>query len=94
MGTYKFRQHFINGFGQKVVKGKMIRGELGTGVTDVNGKEIFEGDIVDDGKGNRARVVCRNGGLVVRRGDDDAFAEDTPIAFSHNSYRIVGHVDD
>lgn len=41
------RQHFINGFGQKVEKIKPVQGELGSGVHDINGKEIFVNDIIE-----------------------------------------------
>ena len=49
------RQHFINGFGQKVEKIKQVKGELGSGVHDTSGKEIFVNDIIEgqlDGYGS------------------------------------------
>ena len=41
------RQHLINGFGQKIEKIKTYQGELGSGVHDTNGKEIFVNDIIE-----------------------------------------------
>lgn len=41
------RQHFINGFGQKVEKIKPIQGELGSGIHDINGREVFVNDIIE-----------------------------------------------
>lgn len=38
---------FINGFGQKVEKIKSVKGELGSGIHDINGKEIFVNDIIE-----------------------------------------------
>ena len=43
---HTIRQHFINGFGQRVTKIKSIQGELGSGVRDKFGKEIVENDII------------------------------------------------
>lgn len=55
------RQHFINGFGQKVEKIKPVQGELGSGVHDINGKEIFVNDIIE---GER----CSYGGIYLVKG--------------------------
>ena len=41
------RQHLINGFGQKVKKVKTYQGELGSGIHDTDGHEIFVNDIIE-----------------------------------------------
>lgn len=41
------RQHLITGFGQKVEKIKTYQGELGSGIRDTAGKEIFVNDIIE-----------------------------------------------
>lgn len=43
----RVRQHLINGFGQKVEKVKTVQGELGSGIRDTSGKEIFVNDIIE-----------------------------------------------
>ena len=43
----RVRQHLINGFGQKVEKIKMVQGELGSGICDTSGKEIFVNDLIE-----------------------------------------------
>lgn len=41
------RQHLVNGFGQKVEKIKTYQGDLGSGIHDISGKEIFVNDIIE-----------------------------------------------
>lgn len=41
------RQHLVNPYGEKITKIKTVKGELGSGVHDTNGKEIFVGDIIE-----------------------------------------------
>ena len=43
---HSIRQRVINQYGLPVVKIEQVNGELGSGVFDCNGREIFEGDIV------------------------------------------------
>ena len=43
---HNIRQHVINQYGLPVTKIETVHGELGSGVIDKNGKEIFECDSV------------------------------------------------
>lgn len=43
---HSIRQHIINAQGFKTTKVIKVEGELGSGILDKNGREIFEGDTV------------------------------------------------
>ena len=43
---HKIRQRVINEYGLPVTKIETVNGELGSGVFDKHGKEIFEGDML------------------------------------------------
>lgn len=77
--------------GLKVTKVETVNGELGSGIVDKNGKEIFEGDIVSNGRHNFP-VKFINGAL---------FFYDESKAEGHNinphfaqGFEVIGHVED
>lgn len=93
--------------GLKVTKVETVNGELGSGVKDRNGKEIFEGD--------RVKVLFAEGGRYVGtvRFEDGSFSIYSPRIDSQDgrytiepereysvsdcysdNFAIVGHVDD
>ena len=95
---HHFRQHVINKFGLPVTKNFTVDGELGSGIFDKNGVEIFEGDKVKyiaricqcDGKQfsrkpeERERVVTfENGKFIIWDCDID-----------HSTLEVVGHAED
>ena len=43
---HTIRSRIINEYGLPVVKIEQLNGEFGSGILDVNGREIFEGDKV------------------------------------------------
>ena len=89
---HNIRQHLINEFGQKVVKIKQIHGELGSGILDKNGKEIFEGDIVTFDNGElaplKSRVEFDNGGFYAS--DWNGYLSLTQCT----NLEVVGHAGD
>ena len=89
---YSIRQRvLVPVTGLMVTKVEFVNGELGSGVYDRNGKEIFEGDIVTNGRHNLP-VKFINGAL---------FFYDESKAEGHNinphfaqGFEIIGHDDD
>ena len=73
--------------GMMVTKIEQVTGELGSGILDKNGKEIFEGDLVKTCF-NRAAVEFKNGAFYV--GGEDLFV----YARDDVELEVVGHVDD
>lgn len=87
---HTIRQRVINSLGCPATKIVKIDGELGSGLFDKNGREIFEGDKVDvyiaDNKTCTDTIVFRDGGffaLHVLVTDIDA-----------RDIEVVGHADD
>ncbi len=71
--------------GLMVTKIEQVTGELGSGITDRNGKEIFEGDIVKihDAEG---RTTFEDGSF---------FINDRPIwRLKSSDLEVIGHVED
>lgn len=69
--------------GLKVTKIETVNGELGSGITDCNGREIFEGDIVKNAHDGESFPVTFE--------DGSFWAGDMELA---NYLEVVGHVDD
>ena len=90
---HNIRQHVINSQGLKTTKIIKVDGELGSGICDCHGKEIFEGDIVTFGV--HKRTVCWDEGEFALRADGKP---DEPFSnfFSENECLLTvgGHVDD
>ena len=85
---HNIRQRVINQYGLPVVKIETVIGELGSGMLDKNGKEIFEGDKLKYPElgGDRIGVVIFNGNFMV----DDLFVSATAAC----DVEVIGHVDD
>lgn len=79
---HSIRQHIINAQGFKTTKVIKVEGELGSGVLDKNGREIFEGDIVEIDGGGKYCVDIVN--FWVK--DLDEFYSD--------ALEVVGHAED
>ena len=82
MTTRRIRQYELNETGMKATKIKHITGELGTGLIDTTGQEIFERDVV--------RV--RGEELGVRWFDGTFFAGNYPLyEVADEDMTIVGY---
>ena len=103
----KIRQRVINEYGLMVTKIEQVTGELGTGITDCNEREIFEGD--------RVRVISPSEGTFVGtvRFEDGSFSiyspridspdgtytvepeRDYPVSYCYShDFEIIGHVEE
>ena len=93
---HHFRQKVINEFGLPVTKNFTVDGELGSGIFDKNGKEIFEGD--------RVSVISREGihygvHTVIWRENDGTFWADESFplgnaAYAKHNIRIIESTED
>lgn len=83
---YSIRQRVLDPVtGLMVTKVEFVNGELGSGVYDRNGREIFEGDIVKI-RDAEERTTFEDGSF---------FINDRPIwRLKSSDLEIVGHVDD
>ena len=90
---HSIREHIVDPIRGKVVKVSTVNAELGSGILDKNGKEIFEGDKVVAKEVNGKREF--DGEITF---DDGCFCFlRTPIQVWNDDgyvFEIVGHVDD
>ncbi|MBR0288185.1 MAG: hypothetical protein IJQ82_04345 [Selenomonadaceae bacterium] len=83
---HSIREHIVDPIRGKIVKVSTINAELGSGITDKNGKEIFEGDRVSFSDEYSAVVTFEDGSF---------FINDRPIwRLKSSELEIVGHVED
>lgn len=82
MTTRRIRQYELNGNGMKATKIKHVTGELGTGLIDSMGQEIFERDV----------VRLRGENLGVRYFDGTFFVGNYPLyEVADEEMEIVGY---
>ena len=84
---HSIRERIIDPIRGQVVKISTINAELGSGITDKNGKEIFEGDIVKLPTGKTTAIIF----------DEGSFWQEDPsfiLAPKAADLEIVGHVED
>ena len=84
---HRIRQRIINQFGLPVTKIETVQGELGSGILDKNGQEIFEGDKVIYDDGDTADVVFEDGQFFLKDKDE-------VVADWHNMLEIIGHAEE
>lgn len=85
---YNIRQRVINQYGLPVVKVETVIGELGSGLLDCNGKEIFEGDIVRDIDGSETDIVVFDEGQFYLKRRNVCLSE------WNDGLEVIGHVED
>ena len=82
---HNIRQRVINQYGLPVTKVESVNGELGSGIFDKNGVEIFEGDIVKLRDDKTYPVIFAQGNFTI----DSA----SLVLFEH-ACEVVGHVEE
>ncbi len=86
---HKIRQRVLDPVtGLKVTKVETVNGELGSGIFDKNGREIFEGDRVNDLRfGCYGEISFKYGAL--------RFPNGHPLStYGDENLEIIGHVND
>lgn len=89
---HSIREHIIDPVRGKIVKVSTVNAELGSGITDKNGREIFEGDTIQTSKGFFEIMIMVGGEFcAVQRSPNIAVAlREIPT----DELEVVGHVDD
>ena len=103
---HTIRQRVINSLGCPATKIVKIDGELGSGILDKNGREIFEGELVAYTNSHGARITAKvfprlgafwvcDPGNDYSTGDFSPHWLDTLPDFAQtHSFEVVGHADD
>ena len=86
---HSIREHIIDPIRGKIVKVSTINAELGSGITDKNGKEIFEGDRVKH-KDEFYKVVFSGGHFGLENDMQDWIDLD----LVERKAEVVGHAED
>lgn len=90
---HTIRQRVINEFGLPTVKLTTVYGELGSGMLDKNGREIFEGDIVKNTVGSKGVVFFEDGRFYVNLNDHFG-DQNITRCYSATCLEVVGHAED
>lgn len=86
--------------GLMVTKIETVNGELGSGIVDKNGREIFEGDIIQFTNGSQYTVKFINGSQYTVKFNYSSFVATNGwrvhdlAALKTSEAEIIGHVDD
>ena len=92
---HSIREHIVDPIRGKVVKVSTINAELGSGITDCNGKEIFEGDIVKCTHCGEFRTVIfdeKLGSFEFDSKDPVKNPDGSCLCCDHDSYEVIGHI--
>lgn len=88
---HSIRQRVINEYGLPVVKVETVHGELGSGILDKNGKEIFEGDCVTFGI-HKFTVCWHEGELILCSPNKQAEPFNNFFSEDKCQLEVVGHI--
>ena len=96
-GTYEYEQHFIQivpRYGGLGAAYEVIPETVGqwTGLTDKNGKKIFEGDIVYNGSGDPGIVKWFYGSFVIHFTNGDVW--DVSQYIKEEYTEVIGNIHD